>query len=51
MLRNRSKQTWKARKPDGAQQDIAPGASIELALGLCINFGKIKATVKRDSAP
>jgi hypothetical protein len=49
VLRNRSKQTWKGRKADGTQQDIAPGASIELGIGLQINFGKIKATLKRNS--
>jgi len=48
VLRNRSKQTWAARKSDGVTQEIAPGGSIELANGLRVNFGKIQATLKRE---
>jgi hypothetical protein len=49
VLRNRSKQTWRIRKPDGAQLDVQPGASIDLVHGLSVHFGKIKALLKRET--
>jgi hypothetical protein len=50
VLRNRSKQTWKVKKPDGAVSDIAPGGSVELVANLRLNMGEIRAVLKREAA-
>jgi Mg-chelatase subunit ChlD len=50
VLRNRSRQRWAARKPDGTTQAVDPGRGVELCSGLGLNFGQAQGTVLAEEA-
>lgn len=45
LLRNRSKQTWTTRTPDGKTEQIPPGRGVELTDGLTVDFGPVRGTL------
>ena len=48
LLRNRSKQIWKATDENGAASVVEPGRGIELADFLKIDFGPVQGTIVHD---
>jgi hypothetical protein len=49
LLRNRSKQTWKARDSQGQSSTIEPGRGVELAAGMRIDFGPVRGTLLKSN--
>jgi hypothetical protein len=49
LLRNRSKQVWVLRGPDGGEQIIGPGRGLELSSNGSISFGQLQGTLRRDA--
>lgn len=48
LLRNRSQQSWKLRKPDGTAQVVDPGRGVELGVGLQFNFGQVQGVIQPE---
>jgi Ca-activated chloride channel family protein len=49
VLRNRSRQTWTARRGDGARQAVEPGRGIDLDADLLIDFGGLRGRLRRSA--
>jgi len=45
LLRNRSKQPWLVKDPDGKQRKVEPGMSVELSTRCEIDFGQVKGVL------
>ena len=48
LLRNRSRITWRVQGADASPRSVEPGGSVELALGVQVQFGKLHGVLAHD---